>query len=124
MQLWEFLKVWLEFGAMPPMDIVYTEVESPRKEGSNHMKRIVVRYKVPVHSKYRNRVHVIKSGFKCWTEIDSEIMSRLGTSKRVGLADLVQFHRPPDTEILLRYIDRNLAVVHGKMREQTCLEEV
>lgn len=120
LQLWEFLEVWLEFGAMPPVDIVYAELEILRKEGI--AKQVAVRYKVPVHSKYRNRVHVIKSGFK--TVSEGEIMSRLGTSKGVSLADLVKSHRPPNTAILLGYIDRNLAVVRGKMRGQTGLEEI
>jgi hypothetical protein len=120
LQLWEFLEVWLEFGAMPPVDIVYTETESPR----NPVKRMTVQYKVPVHSMYRNRIHVIKSGFTCWNVSVNEIMNRLGTWKGVGLADLVKYHRPPNAAILLRYIDRNLAFVRGKMSEQTCLEEI
>jgi hypothetical protein len=58
--LWEFLEVWLEFGAMPPMEIVYRELEAQQRSGSNRVKHMEVLYKVSVVSKYRSRLQVIE----------------------------------------------------------------
>jgi hypothetical protein len=123
-QFWEFLEVWLEFGATPPLDIVYSEPESPRSEGSSPVEEMAVRYKVPIHSKYRDGVTVVESGFRCKAVSESLIVGRLGTSKRSSFADLVKSHRPQNAGILLGYIDRNLAVMRGKMKGQTSVEEI
>jgi hypothetical protein len=53
---------------------------------------------------YRERVHVVDSGFMLGTVSECEIISFIGPSKGVSLADLVDFHNPPNTAILLGYI--------------------
>jgi hypothetical protein len=123
-QFWEFLEVWLEFGAIPPLDIEYSEFESPKDEWSSPVGERAVRYKVPVHSKYRDGVAVVKSGFRCKTVSESLIVTRLGTSKSGSFAGLVKSHRPRNAEILLGYIDRNLAVMRSELKGQASLEEI
>jgi hypothetical protein len=59
-QLWDFIEVWLEFGAMPAYDITRTYFRE-KTAGSldDTEKLILVNYKVPVRLNYRNEIAVV-----------------------------------------------------------------
>jgi hypothetical protein len=124
LQLWEFLEVWLEFGAMPPVHIVCSRFKRLKKRRLHSQTQMEVKYRVPVDSKYRNGVAVVESGFRSERVSEEVIMGRLGTMREGSFADLVNSHRPPNAAILLKYIDRNLAIFRGKFKAQTDLEDI
>jgi hypothetical protein len=86
-------------------------------KGNNLDEETEVTYKVPMLSINRDRVYVIESGFKYGMVYKAEIETRLGRLKGISLRNLVVFHQPPNTEMLLRYIDRNLTTIEEEIRE-------
>ena len=121
-RLWECLEVWLEFGAMPPMDFVYFGIDV---EDENEMPERVmaVLYKIPVHSKYRDRVCLVEAGYVDYDgHIASEATRPLAASNSFSFAELVVHYQPTNLAVLLGYIERNLAVARAKMKEQGFVE--
>ncbi|KAH8898426.1 hypothetical protein GQ53DRAFT_837333 [Thozetella sp. PMI_491] len=110
-QMWEFLEVWLKFGATPPIDIVF---EERKGTWGSELKQLVVRYTVSQYSKYRSTVQGIRAGFTNAGFILKPVLDFIQTSRSISFADLVRYHQPPNLAVLLGYIERNLSAVGNK----------
>jgi len=100
--MWECLEVWLEFGAYPPEQISY-------------LWRGGVIYRVHMHWGNNEKVAVRQLRTYYRDDLQNENYSWLPSSPdSMTFSELVKHHNPPNADVLVKLINRNLARIPSR----------